>query len=170
MDSRGSAYGFGCADQPDWLRNMKEITPASVAVNHPAKVPDLIRLEKRLQSQQTVYGVGGGLSGNNIITFDVPNEAPIDFRGGFIFLDVVLGGTPGTYIRLAQGVWTIINKIRVIFGDLKIKFNTTIAFILISFKQEPTLLSKPPLDTICWVWVFNRTETDGVPTRQEHPM
>lgn len=111
----GPTYTFGCAGKPDWLSNMKEVTPASVSVNHPVKVPDLNRLDKRLQSSETNYASNG----NNILTFDFPNISPIDFRGGFVFLNVILSKTGGTYIRIAQGVWSIINKVRILFGDFE---------------------------------------------------
>lgn len=100
---------------PPWLSNLPIYIPDSMQSPVPKKYPQLIRSIKRLQAQETNYSSYG----NNIIAFDFPNTKPLDFHEGYLMMDIKLTKTGGTYIRLAQGAWSVINKFRMVFGSME---------------------------------------------------
>lgn len=112
--NRPNAMSYG-SNQPEWLARMVTVVAETMVINRPTKNLALCRSEKRLQAQNTNYATDG----NNIVAFDFPNSKPIDFRTGFLMFDVTLRKTGGTYVRLAQGAWSMIRVLRVYFGSME---------------------------------------------------
>ena len=113
-----NAYGSGAP--PQWLNALPTVLPETLITPVPAKTPQLTRMEKRLQPQETNYASNG----NNILTFDFPNAKPIDFREGYLTFDVILTTTQVVppdqhYERFSQGIYSCLNKVRVIFGSME---------------------------------------------------
>lgn len=55
-------------------------------------------------------------NGNNEVIVQLSNDGIYDFRRGYVTYDVTLSQTGGTYIRLAQGAWSIWYRMRTLLG------------------------------------------------------
>lgn len=103
---------YGCY-APRWMRQIQEVAPAEMIQKRVTRMPDVSRMEKRLQAVNGDYNT----SSANTVRFDFPNEHPIDFRGGYIMFEIVVQATGGTYKRLAQGAFSCIEKVELLFGN-----------------------------------------------------
>lgn len=59
--------------------------------------------------------------GNNIITFIIPNHSNWDWTDSMLTFNVRLTGTPGTYIRVHQGIWNVIARVRHTANNKKVE-------------------------------------------------
>ena len=107
-------YNPTAGSTPQWMLNYcPEVVPENLVYNTPKRAPRLFRVEKRLDMTS---GANYGTSSNKILPWDFPNLYPVDFRGGFIQIRVVLTKTGGTYIRLHQGAWSMFTRVIIRFG------------------------------------------------------
>lgn len=106
---------------PAWMKDQLPLyVPETMVYNKPYRMPKLTRMECR---QPPENGVFGSSPNTTLIRFPFPNSKPIDFRGGFITFNITITTTGGTYKRLAQGAWSIIDKVRIVFGDMEDDIN-----------------------------------------------
>jgi hypothetical protein len=81
----------------------------------PTRTPSIMRMENILRPQDnTAYSSNG----NNIIRFAFPREN-VDFRKAYLKATITLTTTGGTYKRLPQGAWSVINRIRAVLGGVE---------------------------------------------------
>lgn len=89
--------------------------PSSIKFPDPMQGPPGTRKEFRFSPVSSSYQTAQ----DNIVRFFFNNDGIVDFTRGSIFFDlqiVATGGTPGTFIRLAQNVDSIFNRVRVTTG------------------------------------------------------
>lgn len=72
---------------------------------------------KRLIPQQNEYRA----KGNNVITFDIPNDHIYDFSESMIHFDVRIVSTGGTYRRIHNGTWNLFSRVRHLANNRKIE-------------------------------------------------
>jgi hypothetical protein len=92
-----------------------------VRSNFPVKVPQSMKFpgvvvgmpqardETKLPSDNNTYGTNT----QRIVKFVIPNEHIVDFRQGYVAFDLTVTVTGGTYARLAQGVWSAFDRVRI---------------------------------------------------------
>jgi PII-like signaling protein len=56
-------------------------------------------------------------NGNSIIQFRFPKTHFHDFRKGFVSFDLAIGTGGGTYKRLSQGIWSIVDRMKIFVGE-----------------------------------------------------
>lgn len=70
-----------------------------------------IRDEVKIQPQQQSYQ----RSKNQYITIRIPNTDLWDLRRSYLTFDLTVTSVGGSYVRLAQGAWSLINRARLLF-------------------------------------------------------
>lgn len=75
------------------------------------------RVPRRLTPQNNSYSARG----NEIIVFDLPNDAIYDFRESMVFMQIMFTGVGGTYRRPANGTWNLLRRIRHIANNRKVE-------------------------------------------------
>lgn len=91
------------------------VVPESLKFTVPRYGPNATRKEFRLNPVASSYST----TGDNILRFFFNNSGIIDFRRGYIGFNVAItfpGGTTWTYARVANGIWTIFNRMRLTTG------------------------------------------------------
>lgn len=83
-----------------------DITPYQY--NKPKSGLNVCRMKRILNSLEQTYTSGQ----NAICRFRLPTDVPIDFRNSYVLADITLNVTGGTYKRLSNGVWNILDRVR----------------------------------------------------------
>jgi len=83
-----------------------KVVPQVLKYNSVKTGIDARRRPHRLTPLQNQYTTGT----NPIIRFELPNFSILDFRKGFLTFTLTLNTTGGTYKRLNQGIWSIIQR------------------------------------------------------------
>jgi hypothetical protein len=97
--------------------NKVMVIPDSLRFQTPKKGPPATRKEFRLPPVSTQYTTNS----DNIVRFFFNNDSILDFtRGGFAF-DVTISAPGATYVRAAQGIWSIFNRVRLICGGTELE-------------------------------------------------
>lgn len=95
------------------LKELGVVVPGAIKFATPKQGPPGTRKEFRLAPAASSYST----STENIVRFYFNNSNLIDFSRGSVAFNVTLTTTgPGTYVRLAQGVWSIFNRARLTTG------------------------------------------------------
>lgn len=89
------------------MRCYQMTTPDSLKYAQPMIGPFGTRKEVRLPASASTYSN----TGERIIRFFFNNDGLIDCRRGQINFDCTITGSNGTYYRLAQGVWSMFNRV-----------------------------------------------------------
>jgi hypothetical protein len=97
----------------DKLGALPTVIPECLKFRVPRQGPIGARKEFKLPPENTSYST----SSNNTVRFFFTNSDIIDFSRGGIAFDVTINAPGATYARLAQGVWSIFNRIRLSTGQ-----------------------------------------------------
>lgn len=97
----------------DKLGALPTVIPECLKFRVPRQGPIGARKEFKLPPENTSYNTNS----NNIVRFFFTNSDIIDFSRGGIAFDVTINAPGATYARLAQGVWSIFNRIRLSTGQ-----------------------------------------------------
>jgi hypothetical protein len=93
----------------DKLGTLPTVIPEALKFRVPRQGPSGARKEVKMPPENTSYST----SSNNIVRFFFTNSDIIDFSRGGIAFDVTITPPPGaTYCRLAQGAWSLFNRVR----------------------------------------------------------
>jgi hypothetical protein len=117
---------------------LPEIQVSEYDYDIPKKGLNVVRLPRVMNPQDNQYVSNQ----NGILRFRLPCDTPIDFRRSFILVDVTLTTTGGTYKRLSQGAWTIIDRLRHKSNDAIVEERTSynrIYSMLWQTIQDPTV-------------------------------
>lgn len=87
--------------------------PNSIRFADPAQGPLGERKEFRLPAESTTYASNS----NNIVRFFFNTDNIIDFARGGIAFDVTISAPGATYVRVANGIWSIFNRLRLTTGQ-----------------------------------------------------
>jgi hypothetical protein len=91
----------------------------------PEKVPDRLKFvtaqqgppatvkEMRLPAQSSSYSTNS----DKIVRFFFNNEGIVDFRRGYLNFTLTITGGTGSYLRVAQGIWSIFDRLRLSVGS-----------------------------------------------------
>jgi hypothetical protein len=97
----------------DKLGMVPSVIPNSIKFARPKQGPPGTRKEFRFNPDTTSYASNT----NNIVRFRFNNDGLIDFSRGFFAFDLSLTGGTGTYARVSQGIWSIVNRVRLTTGN-----------------------------------------------------
>lgn len=75
------------------------------------------RIPIKIRTQQQTYASNN----NKLIRFELPNATLYDPRSGYLSFNIALAKTGGTYIRIARGVFSLFNRIRILAGATEIE-------------------------------------------------
>jgi hypothetical protein len=92
--------------------NAQYTVPASLKFATPKYGPFGSRKEFRLPPASSTYST----SSDRTIRFYFPDDGLVDFRRGYLSFNVTITKTGGTYARLAQGCWSMFDRLRLIAG------------------------------------------------------
>lgn len=96
----------------DKLGTLPIVIPDSIKFATPKQGPPGTRKEFRLPPAASTYATNT----DNIVRFFFNNDSVIDFTRGGIAFDLTITAPGATYVRLAQGVWSIFNRVRLTTG------------------------------------------------------
>lgn len=92
------------------------------------------RVPVKIRAEQQSYSSNG----NKLVRLMMPNNELYDTRKGYFTFNVAGTVTGGTYARFAQGIHSILNRVRILFGSTEvedIREYNQIASILYEMKQ-----------------------------------
>jgi len=96
--------------------NLEEVIPPSMKFNALRRGAPATRTRIRLRPEQNSYSTNS----NQKIQIKIPNDCIIDFRKAKWVFKISLAKTGGTYIRLAQGIQSIFERMRTLSGSTQI--------------------------------------------------
>lgn len=97
----------------DKLGALPSVIPNCLKFAVPRQGPPGTRKEFKLPAESTTYASNS----NNIVRFFFTNSDIIDFSRGGIAFDVTITAPGATYVRVAQGIWSIFNRVRLTTGQ-----------------------------------------------------
>lgn len=111
--------------------NLKQVGVGggNIFQNYPDYVPDSVRFKPtkralaarrvpvKFRSEQSSYATDK----NRLIRFLLPNNALYDTRKGYLTFDLTITGSNGTYCRLHQGVFSILERLRVLMASAEVE-------------------------------------------------
>lgn len=89
------------------------VVPNTIKFHVPRQGPPGTRKEFRMSSVASTYSTNT----DNIVRFYFNNSNVIDFTRGGIAFDLTITAPGATYVRAAQGVWSIFNRVRLTTGQ-----------------------------------------------------
>lgn len=115
-----AAGGFDTINGDRSLANVKDrfnatqevIVPSDLLIKRSKIGAPLIREPVKIRSDAISYASNG----NNEIIIRCSNDGYYDFGRGYVTFDVALSATGSTYVRLAQGAWSIIYRLKTLLG------------------------------------------------------
>lgn len=92
---------------------LNETIPDSWKLPVAQQAPSGTTTQVKLQPVQSTYGTGAGEQ--RIMRFRFDNNALQDFRRAYIVFNATItaSGGGGTYSRFAQGIWSVVNRLRI---------------------------------------------------------
>lgn len=109
-------------ENSDKMGNITEVVPDTMIYPNPKAGPGGSRKEARLSPLQGQYSVTTGMQGDNIIRFELNAADIIDFcRGGFAFDATLTTTGVSTYMRMAQGAWSMVYRLRILSGSTELE-------------------------------------------------
>ncbi len=114
-----SAYNTSAARDPENFADNAEYERSDVFRYPRPKRPEfnVDRLPRRLTPQQNEYRA----KGNNVIVFDIPNDAIYDMSEAMLYFNVRIIRTGGTYGRIANGAWNLFSRVRHLANNRKVE-------------------------------------------------
>lgn len=97
----------------DKLGALPTVVPNCLKFGVPRQGPPGTRKEFKLPAESTTYSSAS----NNIVRFFFTNSDIIDFSRGGIAFDVTINAPGATYVRVAQGIWSLFNRVRLTTGQ-----------------------------------------------------
>lgn len=97
----------------DKLGTLPVVIPNALKFAVPKQGPPGTRKEFRLPPATSTYATNT----DNIVRFFFNNDSIIDFSRGGLAFDLTISAPGSTYARLAQGVWSIFNRVRLTTGQ-----------------------------------------------------
>lgn len=103
------AQAIGAQAQEGVIRkNFKKQIPRSLKFADVSVGMDAERNETKWNADHGQYTT----TGNRIVRFSIPNDMA-DFRHAFFQFTATITATGGTYVRAAQGIWSLFDRLRV---------------------------------------------------------
>ena len=96
----------------DKLGALPMVIPSSIKFASPKQGPPGKRKEFRMPPEASTYTSNS----TNIIRFFFNNSGLIDFTRGFLAFDLTITAPGSTYARVAQGIWSVFNRVRLTTG------------------------------------------------------
>lgn len=97
--------------------NSSLVIPSSMRYTTPKHGPPGKRQEIRLPALAPTYTTAS----DRIVRFHFNNDNLVDFRRGYLSFDLTVTGNTGTYCRVAQGIWSIFNRLKILSGGKEIE-------------------------------------------------
>lgn len=97
----------------DKLGTIPMVIPNALKFAVPKQGPPGTRKEFRLPPAASSYSTNS----DSIVRFFFNNDSIIDFSRGGVAFDLTISAPGATYARLAQGVWSIFNRVRLTTGQ-----------------------------------------------------
>lgn len=107
--------GVGLSDTD--YSSFQVFIPNSLRFNPTKKGLAARRVPFKLRSEQQTYATNN----NKLIRFILPNNAIYDTRNGYITFTVNLSVTGGTYSRIHQGIFSIMNRLRILAASTEVE-------------------------------------------------
>lgn len=99
------------------LSGFPSFIPESLAFQEIKKGLPCVRTPIKTRTEQQSYASNN----NKLIRFQFPGNTLYDTRNGYLTFDITLAKTGGTYIRVANGIASIINRVRILAGATEIE-------------------------------------------------
>jgi len=94
-----------------------EAIPASLKFTTSKQGLAARRVPIKIRPEQQQYSSNN----NRLIRFRLPNATLYDTRAGYMTMNVQLSKTGGTYIRAANGIFSIFNRLRILVGSTEVE-------------------------------------------------
>lgn len=115
--SGGSLKEQGASLLDTTYANLPQYTPDSVKFKPIKQALPGRRVPIRIRPEQNLYASNN----NRLVRFPIPNSYLLDTRYGYITFNCTVTVTGGTFLQIAQGIFSIFNRLRIIQGSTAIE-------------------------------------------------
>lgn len=99
------------------LQTFPKVVPHALKFPHITVGTPIIREEVRINPERETYS----RTKNQFLTLRLPNTHFWDCRRAYLLLDLSVSAQGGTYLRIAQGIWTLFQRWRVLYNRREIE-------------------------------------------------
>ena len=129
MGDLSNLAGQGATLSKTEFAQFTDVIPESMKLTTTRRGMACRRVPVKIRSEQQQYSSNG----NKLIRFMLPNDSLYDTRKGFLSFQVALQTTGGTYRRIHSGIFSIIQRLRILANSTEIEdqrdYNRTYAAI-----------------------------------------
>lgn len=120
------------------LGALPTVIPDSLKLRVPKQGPPAVRQEVKLPPESSTYSTNS----NKIIRFFFNNSDIIDFSRGGVAFDITITAPGATYVRVAQGIWSIFNRVKILCGGRELEdireYNLVHSFLFETTREPDT--------------------------------